>query len=180
MGCLKLIELEGICDVNRLKTNIFGTRLDHKNKSGTTGVYFSKDKEAWYSFVQINGKKIHLGIYKTKEEAIMSRENAIKERDEFVALNKIIDIDKMKNIRKPGSPRSDNTSGVTGVSIRMAKGKQYILAQWNNLSSVQCSKSFSVEKYGFEEAFRLAKEYREFMISELIKGGAEYAESHGK
>lgn len=74
----------------------------------------------------------------------------------------------------------NNTSGATGVSVRMVKGEQYILAQWNDLNSKQCSKSFRVEKYGFDEAFRLAKEYREFMISELIKEGAEYAKDHGK
>lgn len=160
----KLIELEGICDVNRLKTNIFGTRLDHKNKSGTTGVYFSKDKEAWYSFVQINGKKIHLGIYKTKEEAIMSRENAIKERDEFVALNKIIDIDKMKNIRKPGSPRSDNTSGVTGVTWRKPLQKWFASIQVNKkVISLGYYYDFADAKKAREEG---EKKYRDNKINE--------------
>ena len=151
-----------------IKRRCYNTRYKRYMDYGGRGLSFDVYRDDYPAFL------LEVGEPPGKEYSIERKDNSLgylPGNMEWALMNK-----QAKNRRK----FRNNTSGVTGVSIRMAKGKQYILAQWNNLSSVQCSKSFSVEKYGFEEAFRLAKEYREFMISELIKGGAEYAESHGK
>lgn len=70
----------------------------------------------------------------------------------------------------------NNTSGVTGVSYR--SDYNCYTASWNFSDKVR-SKSFSVNKYGNEEAFRLACEYRAQKIRELNEQGAGYTERHG-
>ena len=47
------------------KTNI--------NKSGVIGVSESKTEGKWVASIKINGKKIHLGTFSSKEEAILAR-----------------------------------------------------------------------------------------------------------
>jgi hypothetical protein len=54
------------------------------------------------------------------------------------------------------------------------------MAQWYDLSGKKHSKSFSISKYGYEEAFRLACEARVEAIRLLNEQGAGYTEYHGK
>lgn len=70
---------------------------------------------------------------------------------------------------------SNNTSGETGVLL--IRGKW--LARWHDLNGERKTKSFTVTKYGNDEAFRLACEYRQKMIDELNAQGAGYTERHG-
>lgn len=67
-----------------------------------------------------------------------------------------------------------NSTGVTGVSLR---GERYS-ALWREDERLD-SKSFSVNKYGEEEAFRLACQAREEAIKRLNEQGAGYTEAHG-
>lgn len=77
-----------------------------------------------------------------------------------------------------------NLSGVNGVSISHSykNGVAYksYLANWTDSFGIKHGKSFSVLKYGDEEALRLATEYRESAIKELVKAGLQYTENHGK
>lgn len=73
--------------------------------------------------------------------------------------------------------RVDNSTGFTGVNLR--GGKDYV-AIWVTLEGKTKSKSFSINKYGKEEAFRLACEARENAIKELNEQGAGYSGNHGK
>lgn len=74
-----------------------------------------------------------------------------------------------------------NTSGKTGVMVAIDKGgnKRY-RAHWTTLEGKTKTKSFSVNVYGDEEAWRLACEYRQKMIQELNSQGAGYSEKHGE
>lgn len=76
---------------------------------------------------------------------------------------------------------STNTTGVTGVHKHHKNGVlcRYT-ADWRELDGTRRSKSFSINKYGKEEAFRLACETRENAIKELNEQGAGYSENHGK
>jgi hypothetical protein len=75
---------------------------------------------------------------------------------------------------------STNMSGVCGVHFRESEGHYpRWVAQCYTLENKRASKSFSVEKYGYDEAFRLACEYRTKMIEELNRQGAGYTERHG-
>lgn len=73
--------------------------------------------------------------------------------------------------------QSNNTSGVVGVIKE--EGVRY-RAVWVELNGKPKRKSFSINKYGEEEAFRLACETRENAIKRLNEEGAGYSENHGK
>jgi hypothetical protein len=77
--------------------------------------------------------------------------------------------------------RVDNKTGVCGVFQYTSRhGTPYISALWRTLDGKSKSKSFSTTKYGNEEAFRMACEYRAKMIAELNAQGAGYTDDHGK
>lgn len=75
--------------------------------------------------------------------------------------------------------RDRNSTGVTGVSFEDFKYPRF-RALVNMLDGSQRKKSFSVNKYGYDKAFRLACDWREKMILELNIQGAGYTERHGK
>jgi HNH endonuclease/AP2 domain len=100
---------------------------------------------------------------------------------------------RITNLRLVDAPRnarnckkgSNNISGINGVFYREIKSRHgngkhndYWFAVWTNV--IQKSKAFSIKKLGYEEAFRLACDYRSKMIAELNKQGAGYTENHGK
>lgn len=70
-----------------------------------------------------------------------------------------------------------NTSGVTGV--RFCKNKESWIAHWRSIDGKSLSKSFSINKYGFEVAFNLACEVRINAIEKLNNQGAGYSLKHG-
>lgn len=79
--------------------------------------------------------------------------------------------------------RSDNTSNFTGVMLITRKRNnvsKYWEAQWIDCKTNKLkSKSFSVNKYGYKEAFCLALNYRKIMLQEQNSSGACYTERHG-
>lgn len=46
------------------------------NTSGNTGVYLRKDRNIWKSYITVNKKRIHLGYFEDKEDAIKARKEA--------------------------------------------------------------------------------------------------------
>lgn len=68
-----------------------------------------------------------------------------------------------------------NNSGITGVVLR--ENSRWI-ALWKE-NGKSCSKSFSIEIFGHDQAFSLACEYRANKIRELNEQGAGYTERHG-
>lgn len=74
----------------------------------------------------------------------------------------------------------NNSSGVTGVSLQLTKGKYGTFrAIWTDDSGKLRSKNFSTLKYGHDYAFQLACEYRMKMIEELNSNGSGYSPEHG-
>lgn len=66
-------------------------------------------------------------------------------------------------------PRKESKSGIRGVYRRKArpgKAKESWICEWSD-SKGRHTKSFSCEKYGEEEAFRLAKSFREEKMKEM-------------
>lgn len=93
-------------------------------------------------------------------------------------------VDRPTNLRNQGIYGSNKT-GINGVSFEAKARKsgnvsQRFIAQWYDLCSMHHQKSFSVGKYGHDEAFRLACEYRAKMIEQLNAQGAGYSETHGQ
>lgn len=84
--------------------------------------------------------------------------------------------------------RSDNMTGVTGISlgsVRRLKQDgtsveyQRYVAHWSLSDGKIAHKSFSIIKYGKENAFKLACEYRDKMLKSLKDSGEWYDENHG-
>jgi hypothetical protein len=77
--------------------------------------------------------------------------------------------------------RSHNKTGHTGVTeVPTIGGYGKFLARWRSIDGIECSKTFSIKKYGREDALLLAIDYRAKMIAELNAQGACYTERHGK
>ena len=70
----------------RLATNAENkqnTSKQRNNTSGCTGVYFQKNGGKWIAYIKLNNRQIYLGIYNTKEEAILARSSAKKGLHKF-------------------------------------------------------------------------------------------------
>jgi hypothetical protein len=74
--------------------------------------------------------------------------------------------------------REDNKTGVCGVHYSEGKWPCY-QATWRDSDNKSRAASFSVNKYGKDEAFRLACERRKKAIEDLNTEGQNYHESHG-
>lgn len=67
-------------------TNMWNRPIRADNTSGFIGVNFHKGK--WNARISVNGKRKHLGDFKTPEEATRARDKAVKElHGEFAILN---------------------------------------------------------------------------------------------
>lgn len=76
--------------------------------------------------------------------------------------------------------RKDNTTGVTGVSLREMKGGYwYYTARWYTVDGKRKCKHFSFLEHGEDTAKFLAIAYRAEQIQRLILEGADYTERHG-
>jgi len=50
--------------------------MGNNNKTGVLGVYFKPRSRRWWAEIQVDGKKIHLGYFDTKELATEARKQA--------------------------------------------------------------------------------------------------------
>jgi hypothetical protein len=76
-----------------------------------------------------------------------------------------------------------NKTGVIGVCFLETIGKYgdvftKFTATWRDVNSKSMSKSFSIDKYGYETAKQLAINHRNLQISLLNAAGASYTERH--
>lgn len=82
-GCLYR-DTRGTCSENRtdavegtLLSALVSSKNPHaNNSSGHTGVYFDKRTEKWQAYINFQKKRYHLGLFKTKEQAIRVRKSA--------------------------------------------------------------------------------------------------------
>jgi hypothetical protein len=54
--------------------NARNRRIVVNNTSGVTGVRQLTGKDKWNAYVKVKGKRIHLGLFQTKEEAVAARQ----------------------------------------------------------------------------------------------------------
>ena len=73
----------------------------------------------------------------------------------------------------------NNKSGKTGVYYYDFDNSRSWVALWNE-SGKQRSKFFNIRKYGYDEAFRLACEFRDKTIQRLREEGYDYSDTHGE
>jgi hypothetical protein len=79
------------------------------------------------------------------------------------------------------SMQSNNTSGHTGISIRLnqPENSDRVVARIGISEKKRISKSFSILENGLGEAVKLAVEWRESKIKELEARGIIYGQFHG-
>lgn len=105
----------------------------------------------------------------------IDHKNGIKHDCRLVNLRCVPEVINLRN----SSMRSDNTSGVTGVSF-WASGNAWRAVAYHHTAKKQRCKTFSVLKYGDEMAFIMACDARQDMVEELNQQGAGYTARHGK
>lgn len=98
--------------------------------------------------------------------------NGIRTDNRLSNLRLVSQAEQMKNT----SIKSHNTSGVTGVNLWMNKAWRAIL----KYGSKEKRATFSIAKYGNNEAFRLACVAREQMLLDANSQGAGFTPRHGK
>ena len=63
----------------------YNKEISTNNTSGSKGVCFSKTSNKWIAYIYRNGKKIHLGLFTNKEDAIKARlKKSIEIQGEFI------------------------------------------------------------------------------------------------
>lgn len=88
------------------------------------------------------------------------------------------EVDRATNSRNMKRSTS-NKSGVTGVNFKKnVDGHTYWTATWRDETARSRSKSFMIEKYGYDEAFKLACDFRKNKIEELKARGFGYTDRH--
>jgi len=75
--------------------------------------------------------------------------------------------------------RSNNITGITGVSRLKMRNLFYYAAQWHEIDGCLKRKNFSISKLGEEIARDLAIACRQEQIFRLISEGADYTDRHG-
>jgi hypothetical protein len=94
-------------------------------------------------------------------------------------ITNLVDSSDYHNCKNKAKYKSNHT-GVTGVHLNeKCPGKFYYVATWRFSDKRIGAKSFSFTKYGKEEAFRLACEYRAKMLDMLKEQNVGYTERHG-
>lgn len=90
-------------------------------------------------------------------------------------ISNLREVDFALNARNMKKSRS-NKSGVTGVHFKTNQdGCTYWVASWRNAEGKQKSKNFMTGCYGYDEAFKLACDFRHQMITELNNKGHDYS-----
>jgi hypothetical protein len=74
--------------------------------------------------------------------------------------------------------KTQNLSGFVGVKILTYKGEvSHFVARWVEDGAMK-HKSFNVKKHGYDEARKLAADYRKLKLNELNTKGYDYSDRH--
>lgn len=156
-------------DYRQLRVAI-GTPVGTKNRKGY-----------WRVILMKKSYSVHRAIWMMFHGPI-ARDEHIDHINRDKADNRISNLRLVTNdINKRNSGMyANNTSGVTGVREIVMGGKLYWCATWAELMTHRrrCA-YFRVEKFGFDEAFKMACERRTLEIAKLNEQGAQYSETHG-
>lgn len=163
------------------------------------GMYYTRQYKCWVDMKNRCDDQLHEGYGSrgiSYQESWKSFEGFWQDMEEGYSENLTIDrIDVNKNYTKENCrwaskstqsrnrrKYSNNTTGITGISRSRDKDGvvSHYIASTQNLQGKTRSKWFSVSKFGEENAFKLACQFREDMIKQLNELGADYAANHGK
>lgn len=161
-----------------------GLSLTKKKDSVAGCLAFDVDRVPTNSRVSIN--KIHFRVHRVIWEMFngpIPKGYVIDHLDGNPHNNKISNLacKTQRQNAQNRSKQSNNTSGITGV--RRVQPKSSDGWYWKatvKVNNKEKSKSFSVAKYGENNARELAQKWREEQIKILNKSGQSYTERNGK
>lgn len=166
------------------KVNIFAARNQNRQLTRIGSIAGCKQKHYWR--IGLKGKNY------CAHRIILAIAQCVKYSD----INRVDHIDgngfnnKIENLRectisinnRNKKKGRNNSSGVTGVkynpSNRNGKILEYWTAFWEE-NGVQKTKTFSVNRYGSDVAFKMACDYRKMMIEIRNIHGDGYSSRHG-
>ena len=156
------------------------SKFSVKTEGDSTGASLNKG----YNRVHLNGRKLlsHKVIYVLYHKTDLDNLMVVDHLDGDRANNNPVNL-QLKTYAENSRNKvkyKNNATGTTGVCFVSRGGKRSdsFIATWSDVNSNQKRKEFSVNKYGYEEAKRLATEHRELQI-ELMKSSG-YSDRHGK
>lgn len=157
-------------------------KIDRNNRVKKGGIAGSLDKSTNYFRVSVNNKLYycHRIVWDIVNGNIPEGYN-IDHIDGNSMNNNVNNLrlaDQKANVRNR-KKNVANTKGITGVWFSKYSICPAWYAGWTDLSGKGRTKSFSVRKFGDENAFIMAWEYRKKMIKQMNEMGAVYTERHG-
>lgn len=141
-------------------------RLDSRNSSGCSGVWFDKGRQLWKSEICVAGKKVFLGWFQTFDGAVYARKQAEKEHYGEFAREGLIKGPEEKPIEvkshKDRKVAKNSVSGVNGVSWNERKqcwqaslysnGKRHHLGWHKTLETAVAARKEAEQKYYGQQA----------------------------
>ena len=153
-----------------------------KRFKGDMAGNLSKNGYYFYSISGLGTFPVHRIIWKLLHKEDIPIGYVIDHIDGNKLNNKITNlrlVTKSENARN-ASFYKNNTTGVVGVYLdKKNKDSFYWKACWMELDGKQKTKSFSINKFGYEYAKEMAIRYRKEQIDRLNEQGAGYSERHG-
>lgn len=143
---------------NNLKTLIDLEDLEKVCHMGWYAVY-DEHTLGYYVRGGSNGTRLHRLIMETPPHLVVDHINRNTLDNRKSNLQNVTNSGNMKNL----SIRKDNRSGRKGVTLET--GKRFKV-EWYEEGKKK-TKSFSLNKYGYEEALRLANEFRDIVDNQL-------------
>lgn len=163
----------------KAKTSNHSARVNIGDKIGWIGV-------AGYRHTELDGgsyrchRLVWLYVHGKFPEAHLDHLDGDRANNRIENLRECSSSGNAKNKTK----QSNNTSGFTGVKLQRLKRKsgkinERWVAKWCESVGTSNTKSFSVFKYGYEQAKEMAISYRDNKIKEMKQAGDAYTERHG-
>jgi len=161
--------------MGRMKKRTDNTKIDVLSVEAVIELYTSVIRDG----IGISEKARQMNIPRTTASSIMnkrSRETITNRLDSYIITNNvslgvfptIIELGFTKDsqlMRVPKKVIKTSASGITGVYLVKVEGIFYWSAKWGVKDSK--TKYFNVDKFGTEEAFKMACEYREEKLIEI-------------
>ena len=148
-----------------------GDEAGHIRKTGYLSIT-CRVKNTMYVASRVIWYLVH-GVYPTSEQ-VVDHVDGNSLNNNIVNLRLCSQAINSKNSQK----RFDNKTGQVGVYFANEGGRDYCKSSYT-LNGIVKVKTYSINKYGEQEAFRLARDWRKEQIRLLNEQGAGYTDRHG-